>query len=349
MPSPRQSRNQFIDKGIFGIFAGLGAAAILLLKQTGVAQIIVTLVPVAIILIYALITATRWTRFRLRYDQAGDNCYYLGFIYTLVSLAAALYRFTHGSEAAVDQIVQDFGIALATTLVGVTLRVLLHQMREDPHDVEEAARSELGAAAARVTGQLGSMVRDVVSFRVQTQDELKHFSYEVKQVAEEHREAIKSFRKQSEALGAQVQKLINRVETIAVPADILERKLTPTAEKLQSIAGSVASMVAQDELRVKDIGNLLDSAKLAAQQLQQAAESLHSLAAIPERVASALDQLNASTAAMAELQKGAVELAKQIGESTSRLDRLRDADAVISRIEQLQSSLEPKRRFNPFR
>ena len=66
---------------------------------------------------YAVLLGARL--FRLRDDQSGDNLYYMGFLFTLTSLAVSLYQFSAAGSA--EQIVQNFGIAIASTIAGITL------------------------------------------------------------------------------------------------------------------------------------------------------------------------------------------------------------------------------------
>ena len=54
---------------------------------------------------------------RLRDDQSGDNLYYMGFLFTLTSLGVSLYQFT--ASRAAEEIVQNFGIAIGSTSMGV--------------------------------------------------------------------------------------------------------------------------------------------------------------------------------------------------------------------------------------
>ena len=336
MSSAKSSRNQLIDKGLFAAFALAGAAAIIVLKSLGVSQITVTLVPVFLMIVYALLTVSRWTRFRLRYDQSGDNCYYLGFIYTLVSLGLALHGFASTALFRIDNILKDFGIALATTLTGVTLRVLLHQMREDPHDVEQAAREELGNAAFRVTGQLGSMIRDVISLRATTQNELKHFVYELKQVAIEYSSIVRKFRDQTQQLAGQVEKLAARIEAVEVPADMIERRLAPAATNLEKLTALLVS--AQ-----KDMGSTLKSVRDAATEIARSAEILKDMASVPERTVTALEKLSSVAVAVSQLQERAVDVSHQLADAASKLERLRALDSVIDRIEQLEAQqVRPK-------
>src|SRR5207302_6776910 len=145
-----------VDHIVFISAVLLGAGAILSLKS-GIIRIphidfLGILLPVIVMVLYAC-AVTLIPRTRLRLDQAGDNLYYLGFTYTLVSLAITLYRF-HATEGAADYIVSNFGIALATTIVGVVSRVWLHQMRDDPLELEREARYELTEAVGRLRAEI---------------------------------------------------------------------------------------------------------------------------------------------------------------------------------------------------
>jgi hypothetical protein len=143
-PLQDQSRHRAIelDHWIFVTTAAMGSGIIIILKSG------FTPIP---------------PRTHLRLDQAGDNLYYLGFTYTLCSLSITLYRF-HSKEDAVDYIVSNFGIALATTIVGVVLRVWLHQMREDPLELEREARIEITDAVGRLRTEIDQAVREFNHF-----------------------------------------------------------------------------------------------------------------------------------------------------------------------------------------
>src|ERR1700675_1875280 len=103
---------------------------------------------------YAVLLGARV--FRLRDDQSGDNLYYMGFLFTLTSLAVSLYQFS--SDGSAEQIVQNFGIAIGSTIAGITLRIFFNQMRRDPVEVEHTARLELANASRRLRRELDSTV-----------------------------------------------------------------------------------------------------------------------------------------------------------------------------------------------
>jgi hypothetical protein len=106
-----------------------GASYIVWAKISGVHPVQVTGIPLMLMVLYALaLGSARY--FRLRDDQAGDNIYYLGFLYTLTSLGVSLWQFSVNDGA--EGIVTNFGVAIASTILGVALRVVFNQMRQDP-------------------------------------------------------------------------------------------------------------------------------------------------------------------------------------------------------------------------
>jgi hypothetical protein len=168
---------KFLRNAPPGIISGLlffavvliGCAYIVASKLHAFSALYVTLVPVAIMIAYALLLGLARI-FRLRDDQSGDNLYYMGFLFTLTSLAVSLYQFS--ADGAAEQIVQNFGVAIASTIAGIALRIFFNLMRRDPVEVEAAARLELADAARRVKRELESTVLEFGYFRRSTQQSL---------------------------------------------------------------------------------------------------------------------------------------------------------------------------------
>ena len=146
-------------------------------------QAIVSAAIVGVMLTYSLVVA-RVPQLRVRLDQAGDNAYYLGLLFTLVSMASALIEFGAAvvsdsgqapGRSGAQQIIANFGIALASTIAGIFLRVTLHQMRVDPADIERVTRIELSDASKRVRASLDMMTTDLGRFH----DEVRQRSTDV--------------------------------------------------------------------------------------------------------------------------------------------------------------------------
>ena len=164
-----------------------GSGYIVVSKLHGYPAVYVTLVPVAIMLAYALLIGLA-RLFRLRDDQSGDNLYYMGFLFTLTSLAVSLYQFSEIGSA--EQIVQNFGIAIASTIAGIALRIFFNQMRRDPLEVEHTARLELADASRRVKRELESTILEFAYFRRATQQSLAEAVEEIATQLKDAKERI---------------------------------------------------------------------------------------------------------------------------------------------------------------
>ena len=118
-------------------FAGLFLITILKISSnSGISAIIAVL-----LLIGYAISSYRLPIFKLSAEKIGDNSYYLGFLFTLISLSNALYLFTDSLDQ--NQIVSDFGIALASTIAGILLRIIFNQMKLEPDQIEDKVKETL--------------------------------------------------------------------------------------------------------------------------------------------------------------------------------------------------------------
>jgi hypothetical protein len=164
----RREKNRFVwlSRAPFLIAALVGGASLVAMKLLGFDQLYITATACAIIVAYWAIVAAVPV-LRIREDQLGDNCYYLGFLFTLASLAYALYQFGGSSEQGggdVDQIVANFGLALGSTITGILLRVLINQARRDVLETEQDARMALAEAVVRLRTNIDDAVLALGSF-----------------------------------------------------------------------------------------------------------------------------------------------------------------------------------------
>ena len=156
-----KSRFVWLSRAPFLIAALCGGGSLAALKLLGFEQLYITVAACAIIVAYWAIVAAVPV-LRIREDQLGDNCYYLGFLFTLASLAYALYQF--GGTGDVDQIVANFGLALGSTITGILLRVLINQARRDVLETEQDARMALAEAVVRLRTNIDDAVLALGSF-----------------------------------------------------------------------------------------------------------------------------------------------------------------------------------------
>lgn len=178
------------DRWLLAIFSGLGIAGIIVWKIDVIggkflSEDLETVVPAvwtaATLLIYAI--TVRWTSSaHIEPETTGDNCYYLGFIFTLVSLAVTLFELRNldDTEVALPEILSGLGIALSSTIVGIILRVWFFQQRVD--------------LVARDRENQLELQKSVRSFRTSLSESsrcLKEFSTETVQLTKERDEKIR--------------------------------------------------------------------------------------------------------------------------------------------------------------
>lgn len=82
---------------------------------------------VSVMIAYFLMGQKIVERELLTNEQFADSNYYLGFLFTLVSLASSLYILSSGSMEGglLTKLIGQFGISISTTIVGLSLRIYL--------------------------------------------------------------------------------------------------------------------------------------------------------------------------------------------------------------------------------
>jgi hypothetical protein len=328
-----------VDHSIFMFAVLLGAAAIISLKSGFVniphVDLLGILVPVLVMGLYAY-AVTLIPRTRLRLDQAGDNLYYLGFTYTLCSLAITLYRF-QATEGAADYIVSNFGIALATTIVGVVFRVWLHQMRDDPLELEREARSELTEAVSRLRAEIDQAIREFNHFNRTLQQSaqeaieaqgnvaLETLDRSTKQYAEVAIRAVgylencfTDFNQQATELNTNTAQiatalsaLSKRIDDIEAPRDVLSAKLAPIFQRIAEAAEQTAGRISSERQRNQSVAKL--TARL--ETLTGSIEGIFDkVADKEERVSTAIQQAVTVAGQTAELTRHVREWAERFTE-----------------------------------
>ena len=270
--------------------AGLGGGALLiLLKLSGIGQVWVTITAMALIVLYA--AAVQFVALlRIREDQLADNCYYLGFLYTLVSLAYALWDFSRtGSE---ETIVGNFGLALGSTIVGVFMRVTINQARKDVLETEVDARMELANSVIRLRVQIDDAVLALDRFHKQTEqiasdairaaadragtalDEcIAKVGVSSSGVMDKIDQAFREFTESAQQLNLAssgtvkgLKTLLTRIEKIEAPNDIVLRRLEPALTAVAMVTDRLRERIEADtrnlaeaEERARKIGERVSS------------------------------------------------------------------------------------------
>jgi hypothetical protein len=350
------ARSTSVSAVLFTSFLGAGVAYIIATKSLGVSTFWATLVPLLIISGYAvLLVFARYLR--LRDDQAGDNLYYLGFLYTLTSLGVSLWNFSTSGGA--EAVVTNFGVAVSSTILGVALRVIFGQMRQDPLEVERTARLELAEAARRVRQELDATVFELSSFRRATQQSLAEGMLEVKKHIElasaNVTDALKDMPARSMAPFEMASKqaaeaLAKLSSTLSTGLERNVSKLTAETERLASTAEEVTTAIAsfRDQLNSTQTPEGIIEIKL-----QPTIRSLtKALKDLSERLGAQIDQLQTVIAAATVASREATNDSKLASAEHNRnLERIvsslslndQTLKRLLDRIQEFTPGREPMR------
>lgn len=158
--------SDYPDQVFFASTFIIGSLFITFLKNWNVASQWLSLTSMitsmGLIIVYAVVSRTVHT-FRLSPERVGDNCYYLGFLFTLVSLSNALYSFGYGDDDTINYVISNFGIALGSTIVGMLMRVMFNQMKIEPEQIEERIKENLTDTGHRLTGEIENVIGEMNS------------------------------------------------------------------------------------------------------------------------------------------------------------------------------------------
>jgi hypothetical protein len=231
------STRNFVRKNgpiiLFALMTLIGAVIIWFGKLYGVDTVTITLIPLAMMATYFLISFFA-AGLTLHNEQAGDNLYYMGFLFTLTSLGVSLYQFS--GEASIESVVRNFGVAISSTIAGISLRILFNQMRRDPVDIERAVRHDLAEMTRRVRTELDSSAMEFSTYRRTSHQMLLEGFDEIAKQAEKSGDAVRA---SIESMSLQATK------TIQEAADKLTATLNMTHQQIIEFAALNAKSVSE--------------------------------------------------------------------------------------------------------
>lgn len=289
MPAVSRRRSRDADprsgRGLFLAFFVGGGFLILLMKSLTASALFAVVLPVVLMGSYALLLVD-WPELRPRYDFAGDNFYYLGFLYTLISLAISLYQFN--TEGATSSIITNFGLALTSTILGLAGRILLNQP-QDGDEAEARAREDLARANRRLRAEMEYSIDEFQQFRVEArrvfeqldrgvgaagaalERQLEHlegaaarFGALGQRVGEVDRAAAEAFRdiqaqrerfvSESLDVSDSLQQLLANFRSVDFRREFIEELIEPTSEQFRGLAREFLSVA--EGLRRLEAGQL---------------------------------------------------------------------------------------------
>ena len=205
---------------------------------------------ITIIVLYCIYILRTKDRSGLSVDRASDNAYYLGLLFTLVSLSVSLIKLANnfnadsvGTYSTVLVLLPDFGLALFSTIAGIMARIFLQQFRNDPLDIETEAREELGDAIRVLRSSIGTIVVNLNNLSEQTKVSLTELNNNVTKVIEkttsESMETINKVTQNLSNMGDTSQKQIETMNTLSKTVfDQTKEVLNFIKQEMNSISAS---------------------------------------------------------------------------------------------------------------
>lgn len=275
---------------------------------------------------------------REEWSRLGDEVYYLGLLFTLTSLCAALVTLfllgSVGDDVAVriDHMIGSFGIALLTTMAGIVLRTVLQQpgvagtetvIRIPSTPLAPQARAD-GATRSNGVGAEASLGGDTV--------DLERYAYELRRQLESASNAFASLGNQVFQQAELIQKQAGEV------TGHLRRRAEEAAASIETEAAASAEGLA--ERANTEIERLQTAyaeaargaeaaAKAAAAQQEGVRRVLESLAAHVTRLEGGIARMGSASANTAETFSS---IAENVGVASERFEVLIRAQADHDRL-----------------
>lgn len=256
----------------FSIVAGI----LTILVGTYYSNVVINIVfPVGIMLYYAY-TINKDTSESLSIEQKADSVYYMGFILTLVAMTASLVALDTNEEFRFNVIVINFGLALATTILGLTIRIIWLQLSsQDLADAESILKERILKRSQDLQDQTEKVVGSMTALSNQlskVSEPLKNNFDRLTQTMEINEGAINKLRHldQSADSAAQSLRLIaNLAERMAVSTSELKRSVdNDTLDKIDSLKLSAQEARPKIEELDSEISTSINSIRESLDSLQ---------------------------------------------------------------------------------
>ncbi len=324
----------------FLIFSLAGSVGVAVSKYYNLTLLEVVSIPVSVLILYVL-CALFLPRLELRKDQIGDNTYYLGFLFTLISLTVTLIQYN--SESDDDFIVSNFGVALASTVVGIFLRSLLSQMRKDIVGVEREMHASLRDASVRLRGQIAASTESFGSLQ-------RHMA----QITEESVDAISNSHKLlAKGLNDIVQEQAESLNKQVVQSnDAITQKTDHLCKELERTARALSESVKEEQVALV---NTASAAKRSISSFENISIDTSALNSIEEAIKAFSGAISQKLNEVAKASSSDIEYLTKASKSISESAQLMESSIqarvevankqtssmseVVKRLEEVENSL----------
>jgi hypothetical protein len=219
--APKRQLSETTEKIVYFLALMAGSAFILIGKVAGwLPPVPGAVAATTFIVVYFFFAYLAMRENKVRADRMGDNCYYLGLVYTLASLIATLIQIDQGAD--IQRLLGNFGVALVSTAAGIIGRLILIQFRSETDDVDQRARLAISEAADQLKTDLLGAVSIFQTLLIGAQESFRASIEHTKANYEEARQ------------------LTEKMKGLEVSPQTLNDTLTATVDQLRAAGAGLA-------------------------------------------------------------------------------------------------------------
>lgn len=281
-------------------FVLIGAMKVFIRERPIAGGIIASIVGVAIMWLYVF--QQRRYRSEAEWPRLGDEVYYLGLLYTLTSLCAALINLflLEGNgqtiEQRTDEMIGSFGIALLTTMFGIVMRMPLQRQRAEPrsttirisHSGKRTVPGEIDSLGGSGNGVAIDLERHAYELRKQLQNSTNAFASHTNQAILQAKAAhahmddmmdafhsgleakakaqLARLESTWEAVGEEARKVAQRMEGQQVAIEAVLKKLET---QIAGMDGAIERVGSNGGEAARHLGTLSVQVQASAQALEE--------------------------------------------------------------------------------
>lgn len=233
-------------------------------------------------------------------DRSGDTLYFLGFIFTTITLGIAMFKIGESDrEFATSIVLSDLGIGITTTVYGLVLRVLFSLMRTGTEEIETRTLSNLNQRSKSLSGKLtrASQIAEETTIVVQqvldeTQKALSSIASSTdEKFSQVYDDTLARHRTLLEKNTAAMENLYERIDQIEVPNDLVLNKIEKSFEVLDKSLVNFEAKVVSISLPANIVEAKIDA---AIKPLIETIESMESAVRLIKDQLSSLSELDSA-------------------------------------------------------
>lgn len=205
---------------------GLSAAFLVLLVIGAIGSVFHVMLAVVAMLIYGWI-GYRQQRKHINLDQFADSLYYMGFLFTLWALLISIGPF---NAAPKENLINNVGMALLTTLIGLGARVVIIQLRPSMSDPVEIEKS-IETAAGMLEKQLKKAVSQLTKSVTTMERKAAQMSSEIEKSKKNIAEGVKG--------------IADDVSNIEIPSDVFKKSFENANNIIENAASDLGKVIGE--------------------------------------------------------------------------------------------------------